>query len=56
MEFSGQPLVLGPVKILTGLLVHINVPLRDGHFPQSDELPILILLTGAHPDITVCIA
>ena len=55
LEFSDQLFVLGTVKVLAGLLVHEDILLRDGHFPQSNQLPVLVLLPGADPDIAVCI-
>ena len=56
LEFSDQLFILRPVEILARLFIHKNVLLRDGHFPQGDKLPILVLLTGAYPDVAVCIA
>ena len=54
LEFFDQLFVLRAVKVLAGLLVHENVFFRDGHLPQGDELPVLVLLAGADPDVAVC--
>ncbi len=45
--------VLGTLKVLAGLLVHEEVPLRDGQLPHGDELPVLVLLPCADADIAV---
>ena len=46
-------LILRTVKILAGLLVDEQVCLRHRHFPERDELAILVLFSGAHPDVAV---
>lgn len=55
LYFFDQLFIPGPVEILAGLLIHVDIPLRDGHFPQGDQLPVLVLLTGADTDVAVCI-
>ena len=52
-HFSQQAFVLGSVKILAGLLVHVNVFFRDSKLLQSDALPVLVLVLAANPDISV---
>ncbi len=49
-----QLLVLGPLEVFSRLLVHENVPLRDGHLPQGDDLTILVLFPSADADVSVC--
>ena len=44
---------MGSVKILAGLLVHVNVFFRDSKLLQSDALPVLVLVLAANPDISV---
>ena len=55
LQLFDQLLVLGPLKILAGLLVQKDILLRDGQLPHGDQLPVLVLVTGADPDIAVCI-
>ena len=52
-QFSHQPLVLRTVEVLAGLLIHKDVFLRDLQFTQCNQLPILVLVTGADPDIAI---
>ena len=52
-QFAQQPLVAAAVKILAGLLVHENRPVRQPELPQGDELTQLILFLGRNPCITV---
>ena len=52
-QFAQQPLVAAAVKILAGLLVHKNRPVRQPEFPQGDELSQLILFLGRNSCITV---
>ena len=44
---------MGSVKILAGLLVHVNVFFRDSKLLQSDALSVLVLVLAANPDISV---
>ena len=44
---------MGSVKILAGLLVHVNVFFWDSKLLQSDALAILVLVLAANPDISV---
>ena len=55
LEFSDQLFILRTVEILARLLIHEDVLLRNGHFLQGNQLTILILFTGASPDVAVCI-
>ena len=48
-----QPIVLGPVKVLAGLLVQIGILLRHPGLPEGDPLPVLVLIPAGHPDIAV---
>ena len=52
-HFPKQLLILRTVKIFAGLLVDEQVCLRNRHFPESDQLAILVLFSGAHPDVAV---
>lgn len=51
--FSEEFLILWTIKVLVGLLVHKDVFMGNSLFMQSYELPILILLSGADPNITI---
>ena len=48
-----KPLVLGPFKILAGLLVQKNVALRDAKGRQRQKLAVFILVCGRDADISV---
>lgn len=50
LDFFDQLLVLGPVEVLPGLLVHEDVLFGDGDSPQGDKLPVPVLFPGADPD------
>ena len=52
-QFPHQPLVLRTVEVLAGLLVHKDVFLRDLQFSQCNQLSVLVLVTGADPDIAI---
>lgn len=52
-HLADEPFVLQAVKVLTGLLVHEYVLLRDGQLPQRDELPVLVLLPRTNADIAL---
>ena len=43
----------GPVKIFSGLFIHINVFLRDPFPVHGQELPVLILLPGTDAYVSV---
>ena len=52
-HFSQQLLILRAVKILAGLLVHVNILLRHAGFLQGNHLPILILFSGRNADVAI---
>lgn len=52
-ELSHQSLVFGPVKILTGLLIHVNLVVRHPLSAQGDELPVLVLVCAGNADIPI---
>ena len=45
--------VLRAVKVLTALLVHVDIFLRDAETLHNDELPVLVLITAADSDVAV---
>ena len=53
LEFFHQLLVLGPVEVLAGLLIHKDVLFGNSHFAQCDQLAILVLFPGADTDVAV---
>ena len=47
-----QPLILGPVKILSRLFIYINLLIWNTHFFKCNHLPIFFLLMAAHTGIS----
>ena len=45
--------VLGPVKVLAGLVVPVQILLRDLQLPHGQPLPLLVLVPGADPDVPI---
>ena len=52
-QLAQQPPVAAPCKVLTGLFVQRDLAVLQPELPQSDELPLLVLLSGGHSCITV---
>ena len=52
-QLSHQPLVLGPVEVLAGLLVCEKVFRRHAHFRQGEPLAVLVLVRAGYADIAV---
>ena len=53
LQLFHHPLILRPLKILAGLLVHKNIFVRHALAVQRHQLPILVLIHAGHADITI---
>ena len=54
-QFFHQLFVLWPLKILAGLFIHVDIFLRDIDFSQSNQLAVLVLVSGTDADIAISI-
>lgn len=49
----GKTHSVAKIVLIAGLLIHEDVFLWDLQFSQCNQLPVLVLVTGADPDIAI---